>query len=61
MTEDVLEEWQRLADRIAKVPQYNFGKWQPKWGSPFPQWGAPKEVRLFATNSADGKPVQTKS
>lgn len=62
MTDDVLEEWHRLAERIAKAPQYDFGKWQPKWGSPFYQWEEPEEkVRLFATNSADGKPVQGKS
>ena len=58
MKDDVLEEWHRLADRIAKAPQYDFGKWQPKWGQPY-QWEAPKEqVRLFATDSADGKPAQ---
>ena len=59
MTDDVLEELYRLAERIARVPQYDFGKFEPKWGSPFKPWEEPeKKVRLFATNSADGKPVQ---
>lgn len=30
MTDDVLEEWHRLAERIARVPQYDFGKFEPK-------------------------------
>ena len=34
MTNDVLEEWHRLAERIARVPQYDFGKFEPQWGSP---------------------------
>lgn len=29
MTGDVLEEWYRLSERIAKVPQYDFGKFEP--------------------------------
>ena len=59
MTDDVLEEWYRLAERIARVPQYDFGKFEPQWGSPFKPWEeSEKRVRLFATNSADGKPVQ---
>ena len=59
MKDDVLEEWYRLAERIARVPQYDFGKFEPKLGSPFKPWEEPeKKVRLFATNSADGKPVQ---
>lgn len=57
MKDDVLEEWHRLAERIAKAPQYDFGKWQPKWGSPFPLWGVPKEkVHLFTTDSATANP-----
>lgn len=64
MTDDVLEEWHRLAERIARVPQYDvsqydFWKFEPKWGSPFKPWEEPeKKVRLFATNSADSKPAQ---
>lgn len=33
MTDDVLEEWYRLAERIAHVPMYEFGE-------PFTQWEA---------------------
>ena len=59
MTGDVLEEWYRLSERIAKVPQYDFGKFEPKLGSPFKPWEeSEKKVRLFTTNSADGKPTQ---
>lgn len=59
MKDDVLEEWHRLAERIARVPQYDFGKFAPKWGSPFKPWEEPeKRVRLFATNSADSKQVK---
>lgn len=59
MTDAVLEEWYRLAERIARVPQYDFGKFEPKLGSPFKPWEEPeKRVRLFATNSADGKQVK---
>lgn len=64
MTDDVLEEWHRLAERIARVPQYDvsqydFWKFEPQWGSPFKSWEeSEKKVRLFTTNSADGKPVQ---
>ena len=59
MTGDVLEEWYRLSERIAKVPQYDFGKFEPKLCSPFMPWEeSEKKVRLFTTNSADGKPAQ---
>lgn len=59
MTGDVLEEWYRLSERIAKVSQYDFGKFEPKLGSPFKPWEeSEKKVRLFTTNSADGKPAQ---
>ena len=59
MTGDVLEEWYRLSERIAKVPQYDFGKFEPNLGSPFKPWEeSEKKVRLFTTNSADGKPAQ---
>ena len=59
MTGDVLEEWYRLSERIAKVPQYDFGKFEPKLDSPFKPWEeSEKKVRLFTTNSADGKPAQ---
>lgn len=57
MTDDVLEEWYRLSERIARVPQYDLGKFEPKWGSPFKPWEEPeKRVRLFATNLAFSKP-----
>lgn len=53
MTDDVLEEWNRLAERIARVPQYEFGE-------PFTQWEREERERTHwhATNSADDKPVQ---
>lgn len=56
MTDDVLEEWHRLADRIARVPRYDFGE-------PF----TPREreklerVRLLTTDSVDDKSVQANS
>ena len=65
MKDDVLEELHRLAERIARVPQYDvsqydFWQFEPQWGSPFKPWEEEpeKRVRLFATNSADGKPVR---
>lgn len=50
---DVLEEWNRLAERIAHVPTYEFGE-------PFTPWEQEerKRVRWYTTTSADGKPVQ---
>ena len=53
MTDDVLEEWNRLAERIAHVPTYEFGE-------PFAPWGQEERerVRWYTTNSSDGKPVQ---
>lgn len=53
MTDDVLEEWYRLAEHIAHVPTYEFGE-------PFTQWEQEERerVRWYTTNSADGKPVQ---
>ncbi len=56
MTDDVLEEWQRLAERIAHVPTYEFGE-------PFAPWEQEERerARWYTTNSADGKPVQTTS
>lgn len=53
MTDDVLEEWNRLAERIARVPMYEFGE-------PFTQWEREERERnhWYTINSADGKHVQ---